>query len=133
LPEDRFFQIKYEKLIKSTETVLMDLCNFIGLEYSDNLCRGIGFNLPKYTKKQHALVGKKPQESRINSWEKELSKRYLELFEFYSGNMLKTLGYEPIFKNPKSPGLHEKIYYQSAQVLKTYIDNNILKNRIKRL
>jgi hypothetical protein len=49
--------------------------------------------VPEYTLKQHALVGKEPDASRVDAWEKELTPRQIEIFEFYTGDLLRYLGY----------------------------------------
>jgi len=129
LSNDKVIQIKYEDLIMSTDNVLKTLCNFIDIEYSDALLRGNGFRLPTYTRDQHTLVGRKPQVSRINAWIKDLSARYIELFEYYAGNMLVMNGYKLINQSIKPPSFYEKFFYQVIQILKTYNDKKKLRKK----
>ncbi len=57
LPSNKVLQVKYEDLVMSTGSELKKMCDFVNIEYSDELLKGSGFSLPKYTRDQHILVG----------------------------------------------------------------------------
>lgn len=98
-------RVKYEDLVLNPEQTLKLICEFINLDYQPHMINGTGFNLPAYTRKQHMLVGSKPDPSRINAWENNLSSREIEIFENITGDMLTYLGYRPKFGG-KAMGLN---------------------------
>ena len=51
-------------------------------------------DLPNYTERQHELVNKLPDTSRIDSWKNELTEREVLAFEYYTKNILTLLGYK---------------------------------------
>lgn len=94
---NRIMRVKYEELVNETESTLQAICSFIGMEYQPNMVQGDGFKVPSFTRKQHALVGKKPNQTRVNAWQKKLTPRQIEIFESTTANMLNYLGYTPRF------------------------------------
>ena len=111
-------QVSYEDLIQNTTGVLKEICSFADIDYTPNMERGEGFILPSYTRHQHRLVGTPPNPSRMNSWKNELSKREIEIFEYGAGNLLRILGYEPIYSNPKRIKKSEQIAYRIKKTAK---------------
>jgi len=95
--KDRVMRVKYEDLVTDPQTTLAQICSFIGLDFQQPMLNGNGFHLPVYTRNQHALVGKRPDSSRINAWENKLTLRQIEIFEYVTGDMLQYLGYNPKF------------------------------------
>jgi len=77
-----------------------------------------GFILPDYTKEQHKLVGKRADSSRVDRWREELNQREIEIFEHYAKDILRVLGYAPIYKNPKRERRIDRIRYRYSKVLK---------------
>ena len=94
---NRVIRIKYEDLVNDSETTLKTICSFIDIDYQPCMVQGDGFKVPSFTRKQHSLVGKKPDPGRINAWENKLSPRQIEIFESTTGDMLGYLGYTPKF------------------------------------
>lgn len=72
-----YLEIHYEDLITDTQSVLMKICQFIDLPYSENL-----------------LTPLMPDRTPINRWRHEMSDRDRAKFEAIAGNMLRELGYE---------------------------------------
>ena len=105
-------RVSYEELVTDTENTLRKICSFTDIEYSSDMKNGDGFILPTYTKHQHKLVGSAPDSSRIESWKRELSERETEIFEYGAGNMLRILGYKPVYSNPRRIKQSEKIAYK---------------------
>lgn len=104
--------IKYEDLLTDTETTVKKVTDFIGIGYEENMLKADGLIVPQYTKHQHTLVGKKASTDRIHAWQKNLSKREIELFERESKNMLNLLGYNILFPNAKRENRYERILYR---------------------
>ncbi len=94
---ERVIRVRYEDLVSNPATTLETACNFINIDYQPQMIKGDGFKVPSFTRKQHALVGKKPEISRIKAWENTLSSRQVEIFENLTGDMLSCLGYVPYF------------------------------------
>lgn len=93
----RCVRIRYEDLVSAPETTLRKLCEEIDIEFHPAMVKGGGFTATAYNRKQHALVGGPPQESRISAWEEQLSDREVEIFESIVADELVLLGYQPRF------------------------------------
>ncbi|MGH2754847.1 MAG: sulfotransferase family protein, partial [Actinomycetota bacterium] len=93
--KDRCVRVRYEDLIARTDGTLRWLTSELGIEHHADMAHGGGLEVPVYTKEQHALVGRPPEQSRASAWERELSDREIEIFEAVVGDQLSMLGYEP--------------------------------------
>jgi hypothetical protein len=93
----RVSRVRYEDLISAPEATLQRLCSFLGWDYQPRMLGGSGFAPPAYTRRQHSLVGGKPDPARIHAWAEELSPRQVEIFEAIAGDMLAYLGFAPQF------------------------------------
>lgn len=109
-PKD-VLSIRYEDLLSDTETAVKKITDFIGIKYEENMLNANGLIVPEYTKHQHQLVGQKADKSRIEAWQKTLSNREIELFEYEAKNMLNLLGYKTFFSKPKGEKKHERIVF----------------------
>lgn len=109
LGDDAWMEVHYEQLVTDTEAQLRRICTFLGIDYHPAMAEGGAFNVPQFTQNQHALVGKKPDASRLEGWRKTLSRREIEIFEAMSGPLLTYHGYARDFpRNARLPGLAEK-------------------------
>jgi hypothetical protein len=93
LSKDRVIRVEYEELVLETEETLKKLCSFIGIDFRQEMIKGAGFKVPQYTRKQHSLVGRKPDSKRVAAWEASLTRRQVEIFESLAGELLSDLGY----------------------------------------
>ena len=57
------------------------------------MVEGKGFQVPGFTVNQHALVGKRPDSSRLDAWRSKLKPREIEIIESLAGDTLTRLGY----------------------------------------
>jgi hypothetical protein len=73
------YELRYEDYILHQETKLIELCDFIGIANEECMKNGGGISLPHYTKKQHSLVGKQVDKTRINAWQSSISLREAQL------------------------------------------------------
>ena len=127
----KILMVKYEDLVASPEMELERICNFTGIEYSEEMITGGGYNVPKYTRKQHRLVGKKPDTDRILDWKSTLTPGEIEIFEFKAHGMLELLGYQCVYTRPKTPSRFKRFrMWISANVLQVY-KKLIRKGRIR--
>ena len=92
---ERILRVHYEQLVLEPEVTLRRICDFSGLAYTAEMCVGSSYELPQFTQKQHALVCKAPDASRIAAWQTQLSQRQVEIFETVAGGVLESLGYMP--------------------------------------
>jgi hypothetical protein len=87
------FRVHYEDLLRDPEAKILEICDFIGLEYNEAMLRGVGFDVPNYTRRQHRLVGSMPCKEKVNEWERLLTSREIEIFEALCGALLEYFGY----------------------------------------
>lgn len=107
-PQD-ILSVKYEDILLDTETSIKKMTDFLGMEYEKEMLDANGLIVPKNKKYQHKLVGKKADQSRVRMWEKNLSKREIEIFEYETNHMLTLLGYEMLFSRPRKARYHERL------------------------
>jgi hypothetical protein len=93
LPAGQFVQVRYEDIVRNPECQMRALADFCGMPYDPALTAGTGFAVPGFTRNQHALVGRPPDPSRLESWRDALSPREIEMFEAMVGPLLTYLGY----------------------------------------
>jgi hypothetical protein len=86
------YRVRYEDLVCRPAETLRGIASFLDLPYEAAMTRGGGYRVGRPG--GHELVGKPPDPSRASAWRSSLSMREIELFEFYSGEMLEYLGYE---------------------------------------
>lgn len=126
----RSLRIQYEKLVLQPEIELERICDFLGINFERGMISGGGFEVPSYTKGQHQLVGKVPDESRVDDWKKKLSTHDIQLFESMTFDLLPMLGYEK-----QTPGFVPKPKeMKQAWILfrggLQYLTNKVLKRKV---
>lgn len=95
----RYREVRYEDLVEQPETVIGDLCPFLGLEYEDDMLR--------YHERAEAVLAgmgdagreafenvARPLTQGLRDWRTELSADDLALFDVLAGDVLAELGYE---------------------------------------
>ncbi len=95
LGPERVVRVRYEDLVLDPEKTLQALCPALGLAYDPAMVEGSGFRPHRYSARQHALVGHRPEPARVDAWERELTPRQVEIFEHVTGDLLCYLGYVP--------------------------------------
>lgn len=94
---ERVVRVRYEDLVQAPEATLRELCGHLSISYDPTMRQGTGFHTPRYTAKQHMLVGKAPDPARIHGWQQQLTARQIEIFENVTTDLLEMLGYTPQF------------------------------------
>ncbi|MEN8240362.1 MAG: sulfotransferase [Chloroflexota bacterium] len=102
LNEREIIQIRYEDLLSDPEREIKRLCEFLGLQFEAKMLQASGLTLPMYSQKDHKLVGRAIDSSRISAWEHKLSSRQIHVFESLTGDMLEYLGYPLKFEGRKT-------------------------------
>jgi hypothetical protein len=119
LGKDRVLLLKYEDAVRSPETSMRKVADFLRIAYHPDMARGIGLAVPSFTVEQHRLVGSLPDPSRINDWRKKLTGRQIEIFEAITGDMLVYFGYELMSgRKPRPITLREKVALTARGQLK---------------
>ena len=90
----RVVRVKYEDILSKPAVTLKSLSNTLRISYDPAMLDGGGFDVPDYTMSDHKLVGKQLNADRINDWQTRLTPREIELFEFYSGDILDYFDYK---------------------------------------
>jgi hypothetical protein len=125
LGQDRILRVEYNTLVENPMSTIRDICSFLAIDYQPEMIEGKGFNVPKFQSEEHALVGKKPDATRVNAWEKALTPRQVEIFESIAGSLLQRLGYSLKYRHAKRITFMEKILSEIQEVYRRKIVNKI--------
>lgn len=87
LPDHQYIDLKYEDLVASPESELKRVCEFLEVEYSDNLFSYIDTSKYSYPKKELAY-----------RWKDKLDDEQVKLVESGLYELMQTRGYEPSFE-----------------------------------
>jgi len=105
LPE-QFFAIRFEDLILNPDSVLKDLCSFIGVPYSEKMF--------DYADKS---TYSKPDPSLVRQWETKLSIREIQHVELKAKGLMHDLGYDLSGHPLNSLSLIERIWLKVSNKL----------------
>jgi hypothetical protein len=106
--------VRYEDLVNSDAAVWSELVQFISGDTSQQvtaseLSAQSSFDVPDFTRHQHAMVGAAPYAARAEAWRRDLSPREIELFEANAGALLETMGYAREYRYPRFASRWEMI------------------------
>jgi hypothetical protein len=93
----RALTVRYEDLVLEPEATLRGLCLFAELDFDHALVEGRGYQASSYDRAQHSLLPGPLDAGRVTAWQKTLSPRQIETFEYVTGDLLRYLGYEPVY------------------------------------
>lgn len=79
---DSIAQITYEEYVKDS-SVLIGLCEFLEIEFSEDMRNGGGVILPKFTQKQHKLTMGKASTTKLSSWKNKISVKEDDAIKFF--------------------------------------------------
>jgi len=102
---DKCIRIYYEDIVTSPQKTIEKVCGFCGIVFENNMLTGGGFRIPTYTKKQHKLVGSRPDPDRLNAWRKTLDIWQIARIEKIIGDLMELMGYKKFMagKLPERP------------------------------
>ena len=96
LPDDRFFELRYEQLLTDTLPVLESVCSFLGVEFDDRMLAYHQTEALYRTDKRNLANLRKPLIlTNANKWQREMRRTDLEVFESVAEQSLRKFGYEP--------------------------------------
>jgi hypothetical protein len=127
---DKCIRIYYEDIVTSPVKTIKYVCDFCRIKYDDNILTGSGFRIPTYTKKQHRLIGSKPDPSRINSWQESLDVWQIAEIEEIVGDMMDLMGYKKFVTGKFSERPLMKKFAQKAIPFTSFLKSK--KYRIKK-
>jgi hypothetical protein len=88
----RYFEVRYEDLVKDTEASLRGICRFAGLSYEPGMLDYVG-NVD-VSAKPHQQSLKRPPTPGLRDWRAEMSDEDAASFRRVAGDLLRDLGYE---------------------------------------
>ena len=94
----QYLEIRYEDLVSDVEAGLRKICDFLGLEHSNQMTAYAS----------HSTYSA-PDKDLIYQWKRKYTERELRLVEGKVGTRIVDLGYELSVHEPAKPGLLEKI------------------------
>jgi hypothetical protein len=124
---EKILRVSYESLVLNTAKTMDKIADFLNLSFSDQyLQEKPSLLVTSYTRNQHSLVNQKPNADRVYSWKYELSSREIELFEYYTGDILCYLGYEMMYGlKALPPTFSEKLISSIKELLYSNIVNKV--------
>jgi Sulfotransferase family len=126
LSEERYYELRYEKLVTFPEETLKLLCHWLEIEYVPQMLKQHK-NATDYISRDytlHKMVTQPVDSSRANAWKETLSRDQIADFESVAGKLLSKLDYEVTgFKVP----LSRKLTREFIQSIRPYILNKLSK------
>ncbi|WP_274476447.1 sulfotransferase family protein [Mangrovimonas aestuarii] len=96
LPEDRFYQIRYEDLVKSPDSELKKICDFLGVDYSPEMLlfwkNKNELGDVKYNQ-HHDNIGNPISTASVGKWKKILSNDELQYIETNAAEQIQKYSY----------------------------------------
>ena len=89
---DRFYEVRYEELVRWPAATLTGICAFLGLDYDDAMLH-YGEGRQREDSIQDAKHGWQPVTVGLRDWRRQLDQENLALFEAVAGELLAELGY----------------------------------------
>jgi len=96
-------RVHYEDLIRRPKETLRTLSAELGIEFTEAMIEGKGFQVPRYSKNQHELVGSRPVAARADAWKNSLTRRQIAIFEAITADLLAYLGYKLVYGLSAAP------------------------------
>ncbi len=97
LPDHRYRELFFEDLVDRPRSVLQNLCDWVGLDYEENMLhyhQDSDHSIPDKHAHLHEKVSDPIDSSRAQAWKKSLSQREIGDIEDVAGDLLRDLGYE---------------------------------------
>ncbi len=125
IPSDRFFEVKYQDLITNPKSILVNLCDFLDVQFNEIMLEYFNAEESITTAKSgdmwknlsHPII-----KNNYNKYLKELSGEEIELFERIAGVKLEELGYSV------SSDYESALEFTDFEIEDFNFQNNNLKN-----
>ena len=98
-----FYEIHYEDLLKFPQDTVKKLCNFLGIDFQNDMFR---YHTKELQSEQTDIrnernLSRPIMERNFNKWKSQLSLREIRIFEAVAGNVLERYGYKLRLDNPR--------------------------------
>jgi hypothetical protein len=95
----RCLRVVYEELLEEPEGAVAEIGRWLGASMGDADVRA--YDIPGYSRQQHALVNEAVDKGRALAWQQVLRPREIEVIESICGGMLSQLGYQRRCPGPR--------------------------------
>ncbi len=103
LGDARYYELRYEDLVRDPEPHLRAICDFLGETYAPEMAAPHRLGRKKLPAGGfHEPVRQPPDTSRVGRWEREMSPREVRLVQRVAGDLLTELGY-PLAESDPMP------------------------------
>jgi len=95
-PEIGIHEVRYEDLVRDTETTIRSVCRYLGIEFEPGMLRwedGLEGRIPEREAHIHRKLRRKPRNSDIDRWRREMTARERLVAEAFMAGELKSAGY----------------------------------------
>ena len=103
LGEQRYREIRYEDLIEDPQTHMMSLCEFVGLDFEEEMLLYFERAEKLGSNGTHHRNLRRPPTRNLRDWRQQLTAADVALFEVLAGDLLSELGYERATPQPGLP------------------------------
>lgn len=112
--QEKCLTIRYEDLVQNLPEALVQLCGFIGVEFSPQMLEFHNKKLDFQVNRENINTTKPADQSHSYKWRKALSSREIALIELVASHELEANGYN-LEQAPISPNWLELTYYRIHQ------------------
>jgi hypothetical protein len=112
--QEKCLTIRYEDLVQNLPEVLLQLCEFIGIEFSTHMLEFHNKKIDFKVNRENVNTTKPADQSHIDKWRKALSAREIALIELVANHELEANSYT-LEQNSISPSWLELLYYRIHQ------------------
>lgn len=94
---DRFLVVRYEDLVRQTQTTTKEICSFLGEQFEPQMLgweEKVDRLMPRRELYIHEKLRRKPNQADIERWRREMSSWELFVSEAFIGKDLRRAGYE---------------------------------------
>jgi hypothetical protein len=110
LGPERYFEFRYEDLVREPEPTLRRISGFLGIPFDAamlNYHRRVSESIPDSKRHIWPLIGEPPRASNAEVWKTRMSPALRTCFEKRAGQLLSELGYETLPGTPSGAYLEE--------------------------
>jgi hypothetical protein len=97
---ERYYELRYEDLVREPEVELRRVASFLGLEFEPGML-AYHAGVDASALQDHPLLAKPPTPD-ARRWQEQLSPADAQIFEAIAGDSLSSLGYERAYPKPSS-------------------------------
>lgn len=111
--KQRYRVVKYEDLVMSPKDVMMDLAEFVGIQFTNNLLKATTLGFPWRGNNFERTIGDKPSTSSVGKWKQRLNDEDVSLVEYWFKDLMDLFGYnreKDLWETQKAVINHYKWY-----------------------